>query len=195
VYLFSSSGFIDNHFIGRSDNLTFLLNILDRERGKQGAILFDEFHHNFSAEFGAANFSQLPVVRFAAVQALLLMALFVATSWRRFGKPLPLVRDSRRSIREYTQSLGNLYFRARAHREVLKSLFQELRRSLTSRYNLPDHATNSAVEDKLRVQRGAPEAWSALARDCERLLAARRIADRDLLAVSRQMEEFRNLIA
>jgi hypothetical protein len=195
VYLFSSAGFMDNYFIGRSDNLTLLLDILERERGKNGVVLFDEFHHGFSAEFGASHFVGLPVVRFAALQAVILAVLFVVTSWRRFGKPLPLVRDTRRSIREYTRSLGNLYFRARAHREGLGFLFQQLHHSLCSRYNLPDNVSHSVVEDKLRIQLGAPKAWNELAGDCERLLAKRRIADRELLAVSQKMEAFRKLIA
>jgi len=195
LYLFSSSGFIDNHFLQRTSNLTLLLNILDRERGKDGAVLFDEFHHGFSSEFGAASFTQLPVVRFAALQALILVALFAGTSWQRFGRPVPLVRDARRSIREYTQSLGNLYLRARAHREVLEFLFQELRQSLCVRYNLPESATDALVEDKLRIQRGAAEAWNELAHDCEQLLKSNRIANGDLLAASRKIEEFRKLIA
>jgi hypothetical protein len=195
LYLFSSSAMMDNHFLARSSNLNLLLDILDRERTKDGAILFDEFHHGFSSEFGAASFTQLPVVRFAALQGLILVSLFVATSWRRFGRPIPLVRDTRRSIREYTQSLGNLYFRARTHREALEFLFQELRRSLSARYNLPESADDSVIEDELRVQRGAAEAWRELAYDCGRLLKHRRIANSDLLAASRKMEEFRKLIA
>jgi len=195
IYVFSSSGFIDNHFVARSDNLTLLLNILDRERTDDEGLWFDEYHHGYSAEFGAASFTQLPVVRFAALQAGVLALLYIVTSWRRFGKPIPLVRDARRSIREYTQSLGNLYFRARAHREALEFLFQELRRNLCSRYNLPDTTPHAVIEDKLRVQRGAAEAWREVAGDCERLLGARRIANADLLVAARRMEEFRKLIA
>jgi hypothetical protein len=195
IYLFSSASFIDNQFIGRSDNLTLLLNILDRERAKNGVVLFDEYHHGYSAEFGAASFTQLPVVRFAAWQALALFALFVVSSWRRFGRPVPLTRDVRRSIREYTQSLGNLYLRARAHREALDFLFQGLRRSLCSRYNLPESATHGVIEDRLRGQRGAAEAWSELVRDCERLLERNKIANADLLAAAKRIEEFQKLIA
>jgi hypothetical protein len=195
IYVFSSSSFIDNQFLGRSDNLALLLNILDLERGKNGVVLFDEYHHGYSAEFGAASFTQLPVVRFAAWQALALFVLFVLSSWRRFGRPVPLIRDTRRSIREYTQSLGNLYFRARAHREALDFLFQGLRRSLCSRYNLPESAPHAVIEDRLRGQRGAAEAWSELARDCDRLLERRKVPNADLLATARKMEEFRKLMA
>lgn len=195
VYLFSSPGFIDNHFIGRSDNLTLLLNLLDRELGPNRSLLFDEYHHGFSSEFSAMNFTQLPVVRFAALQAGILALLFLGTSWLRFGRPVPLVRDTRRSIREYTQSLGNLYYRARAHRDTLDYLFGELRRSLCSRYNLPDTAPADWIGAKLRVQRGAAEAWHEITRDCERLQNRRRIANGDLLAVSRKIEEFRKLVA
>lgn len=195
LYLFSSSGFMDNHFIAKADNLTFLLNILDRELARGGSVLFDEFHHGFSSEFSAVQFSRLPVVRFAALQGAFLLALYLVTSWQRFGRPVPLLRDTRRSIREYMQSLGNLYYRARTHRETLEYLFTELRRGLCSRYNLPDAAPTELLTDKLRVQRGAAEAWRSVVRDCDRLLARRRVAGGDLLAVSRKMEEFRKLIA
>lgn len=195
LYLFSSPAFMDNQFFARSFNLNLLLNILDRERTRDGAILFDEFHHGFSSEFGAASFTQLPVVRFAALQGVILIGLFVATSWRRFGRPVPLTRDTRRSIREYTQSLGNLYLRARTHREALEFLFQELRQGLCARYNLPQSADDSVIEDKLRVQRDAAETWRELAAECGRLLKHERIGNSDLLAAARRMEEFRKVIA
>src|ERR1043166_4624360 len=89
MLMFSSASFFDNEFIAQADNLALLLSVLedlqggrpsptgDTENGGRASetpshILFDEYHHGYSQEFGMGDFLRLPMVRFALAQVALL---------------------------------------------------------------------------------------------------------------------------
>ncbi len=188
VLIFSSASFIDNEFLRRADNLALFLGAL-RELAGDGAILFDEYHHGYSLEFAMRDFLRLPMVKFAAAQLALLVGLLIASQWRRFGEPVPLVRETRRSVMEYAVSLGDLYARAETQLEALDFLFGRLRRELAERSGLrPDAGIR---EIAARLDGPARQAWETLAVECERRLQSRRLTRLEFARLARQIQQFR----
>ena len=188
VLLFSSASFIDNEFVAQQDNLALLLNAL-RELAADGPILFDEYHHGYSQEFAMHDFLRLPMVKFAAVQLGLLVGLLIWSQWRRFGEPVPLVRDTHRSVMEYAVSLGDLYARAETQLETLDYLVGNLRRVLIDRHGLRPEAT--VIEIGAHLDGPARQTWEALAADCERQLRARALTRLQFARLARRIQEFR----
>jgi hypothetical protein len=188
VLIFSSASFIDNQFLRRADNLALFLAAL-RELAGDGAIWFDEYHHGYSLEFAMRDFLRLPMVKFAAAQLALLIGLLIASQWRRFGEPVPLARETRRSVMEYAVSLGELYGRAETQREALDFLFGRLRRELIERHGL--RAGAGLAEIAARLDGPARAAWETLAADCERRLQARRLTRLEFARLARQIQQFR----
>jgi hypothetical protein len=175
VLVFSSASFIDNEFIARHDNLALFLNALDELAG-DGPILFDEFHHGYSREFAARDFVRLPMVRFAAAQLALLTGLLIFSQWRRFGEPVPLRRDTPRSVMEYAVSLGDLYARAETQLEALDYLYNRLRQELAERPGIANR-----------------QAWEKLSADCERHLRSRRLSRSQFAELARRIQQLRRL--
>jgi hypothetical protein len=171
--VFSSASFIDNEFIAQQDNLALLLNTL-RGLAGDGAILFDEFHHGYSREFAAHDFLRLPMVKFAAAQLALLTGLLILSQWRRFGQPVPLLRQTPRSVMEYAVSLGDLYARAETQLEALDYLYKNLRQELADR---PGRANR--------------QAWEKLSADCEGHLQTRRLSRSQFAELARRIQQLR----
>jgi uncharacterized protein DUF4350 len=190
VVFFSSTSVIDNEFLVAGDNLAFLLNLL-RDLPEGGAILFDEYHHGYSKEFAMHDFLTLPVVKFAALQLALVGALVLYSQARRFGEPVPLVRETRRSVMEYAVALGDLYRRADTQLETLEYLYQHVRRELIDRHGLGVAATAAGIGARLGARPELRRAWEELASDCEQRLETRRLTRREFAQLARRIQEFR----
>ena len=191
VLLFSTPSFIDNEYCGREDNLALVCNILSQMPGG-GTVLFDEFHHGYSQEFDMGDFLSLPMVRAAAVQLALVVGLLIYSSARRFGEPIPLVRDARRSVMEYTVSLGDLYARASTQLDALDYLYQHLRRSLAERYGLRPDASAMEISSALGIAEEIRRAWEQLAGECEQRLESRRLTRQQFAVLARQIQQLRS---
>lgn len=191
VVLFSTPSFIDNEHCGRQDNLALVLNILSRLPAG-GTILFDEYHHGYSQEFAMGDFLSLPMVKAAALQLALVIGLLIYSSARRFGEPVPLVRDTRRSVMEYTVSLGDLYARAATQLDALDYLYGHLRRTLADRYGLRPDASAMEIGAALGTAQETGRAWEQLAAECERRLKSRQLTRRQFALLARQIQQLRS---
>ena len=129
------------------------------------------------------DFLRLPMVRFAAAQLGLLVSLLIWSQWRRFGEPVPLVRETRRSVMEYAVALGDLYARAETQRETLDYLYGNLRRELTDRHGTADIAG--------RLDGANQQEWEALAAECERHLQTRKLTKLQFAQLARRIQKFR----
>ncbi len=121
IYLASSPSLIDNQYIGNTDNFQLFLNLVRLHRSKN--IYFDEYLHGYASSYQLSELTRQPPVVSFILQSLALVIFFSIFVERRVGQARPLRRDSRRSILEYTQSLGNLYRRAGGGMECLRDLF------------------------------------------------------------------------
>jgi len=190
VVMFSTASFIDNQFLPQHDNLALFLNLLQEFKG-EGQILFDEFHHGYSQEFAMGDFLDLPMVRLAGAQVALIIGLLIYSQWRRFGEPVPLVHETRRSVMEYAVSLGDLYARAETQRETLDYLFTNLRRELTDRHGLPARAAAAEIAGRLDTSPAIRQDWERLAADCESHLQGRALSRWQFAQLARRIQEFR----
>lgn len=190
VIFFSSTSVIDNEFLVAGDNLAFFLNLL-RDLPEGSAIFFDEYHHGYSSEFAMHDFLALPVVKFAALQLALVGVLVLYSQARRFGEPVPLVRETRRSVMEYATALGDLYRRADTQLETLEYLYQHVRRELIDRQGLGKAATAAEIGARLGARPELRRAWEELAHDCEQRLETRRLTRREFAQLARRIQEFR----
>jgi len=190
VVFFSSTSVIDNEFLVAGDNLALLLDLL-RDLPDGGVILFDEYHHGYSSEFAMHDFLMLPVVKFAALQLALVAALVLYSQARRFGEPVPLVCETRRSVMEYAVALGDLYRRADTQLETLEYLYQHVRRELIDRHGLGAAVTAAEIGARLGARPELRRAWEELANDCEQRLETRRLTQREFAQFARRIQEFR----
>jgi hypothetical protein len=190
VVFFSSPSLIDNQFLVSGDNLALLLDLL-RDLPEGGTVFFDEYHHGYSSEFAMHDFLTLPVVKFAALQLALVAALVLYSQARRFGEPVPLVREARRSVMEYAVALGDLYQRAETQLETLAYLYQHVRRELIVRQGLASTATSAEIAARLGARPELRRAWEELANDCEQRLETQRLARRQFAQLARRIQEFR----
>jgi hypothetical protein len=190
VVFFSSPSLIDNQFLLAGDNLAFLLDLL-RDLPEGGTVFFDEYHHGYSSEFAMRDFLALPVVKFAALQLALVAALVLYSQARRFGEPVPLIHETRRSVMEYAVALGDLYQRAETQLETLAYLYQHVRQELIDRQGLGSTATTAEIGARLGARPELRRAWEELANDCEQRLETRRLARRQFAQLARRIQEFR----
>ena len=190
VLLFSSPSLIDNQFLLAGDNLALLLDLL-RDLPEGGTVFFDEYHHGYSSEFAMRDFLTLPVVKFASLQLALVAALVLYSQARRFGEPVPLVHETRRSVMEYAVALGDLYQRAETQLETLAYLYQHVRQELIDRQGLGSTATATEIGARLGARPELRHAWEELANDCEQRLESRRLARREFTQLARRIQEFR----
>jgi hypothetical protein len=193
VLVFSSASFVDNEFLARKDNLALLLNIVSRfSRG--GTILFDEYHHGLSQEFALQDFLAMPMVKLAAAQLTLVIGLLIYSQWRHFGAPIPLVRETRRSVMEYAVSLGDLYSRAERQLETLDYLYQHARRELIERHGLRANATSTEIATRVTSSHKLQEQWNRLAGACEQHLHDQRLTRQEFGRLAAEIQEFRRLM-
>jgi len=190
VVVFSSASFIDNQFVSAQDNLAFLWDLL-HELPAGGTVLFDEYHHGYSSEFAMHDFLGLPAVRFAALQLALVVGLLLYSQARRFGEPVPLVVETRRSVLEYAVALGDLYRRADTQLETIDYLYQHTRRELIDRHGLRADATAAEIGGRLASREELRRQWEQLAGECERRLETRRLTRREFGKLARRLQEFR----
>jgi hypothetical protein len=190
VVFLSSASLIDNEFLVAGDNLALLLDLL-RELPEGGTILFDEYHHGYSSEFAMRDFLALPVVKFAALQLALLGILVLYSQARRFGEPVPLVRETRRSVMEYAVALGDLYRRADTQLETLEYLYRHVRRELIDRQGLGTAATAAEIGVRLGARPELRSVWEELANDCEQRMETRRLTRHEFAQLARRIQEFR----
>jgi hypothetical protein len=193
VVVFSNASFIDNQFVAAQDNLALLLNLL-HELPAGGTVLFDEYHHGYSSEFAMHDFLGLPAVRFAALQLALVVGLLLYSQARRFGEPVPLVVETRRSVLEYAVALGDLYRRADTQLETVDYLYQHTRRELIDRHGLRADATAAEIAGRLTSRAELRRQWEELAGECEQRLETRRLTRREFGKLARRLQEFRRLM-
>jgi hypothetical protein len=137
------------------------------------------------------DFLTLPVVKFAALQLALVGSLVLYSQARRFGEPVPLVHETRRSVMEYAVALGDLYRRADTQLETLDYLYQHVRQELIDRHGLSAAATVEGIGARLGARPELRRAWEELANDCEQRLETRRLTRREFAQLARRIQEFR----
>ena len=113
IQVISDADMLANGQLGEADNAILAMNLI-YSRGRPTALHFDEYHHGQRARPAAGE--RLPGAPiFAALwTALGCLGLYLGGSFWRFGRPVPLAPQRRRSIIEHVQAFATLYHGARA---------------------------------------------------------------------------------
>lgn len=130
IYLLSVPSVMGNKWLGASDNIRFVLNLIGPKTAGR-YVIFDEFHHGYHDMAQEPLFSRF--TWFGVWQALVALALWLIFRAVRFGQIRPPVRRPRERT-EYVSALARLLGKADAHELARRTLgarfLQELSREL-----------------------------------------------------------------
>lgn len=182
-----------NSELTQSENSVFLANLLAHYGKPGGRVLFDEYHHGDASNADGSVWDdlgrplQLAVIQLCFAALGLLVVLSV-----RFGPPAPPMKTAARSSADYVGSLASLYRRAGASHTALETLYRQFLRDICGRLALPPDvdlerlatvAARRGQIDKERLRR--------LLATCELRLDQGKLAEAELLDLTRQMESIR----
>lgn len=164
-YIFISSALFPftNEGLREEENAALLLNLL-RNVPQGGKVVFDEWHHGFHtppsmrSEILGSPWGQ------ALVYALAVFALYVASTGRRFGRPIPLKEDiALRSSTEYVESMADLFQRGKKHDYILRHYRQKFKRTIARPYGInPQQDDSSFLREIARYNEDDTEQIQAL---------------------------------
>jgi hypothetical protein len=153
VVLLAGPDALENQHIADLGNLSLWARLAAR-----GPLALDERHLRGGAAAPAAR-SALALL---LLQALLAGAAFALARGRRLGAIRPPPPPRGRTARDYLESLGALYRRARAEEELSRSAWGRARRDLERRAGIAARLPDAEAERRLR--RRAPAAADAVVR-------------------------------
>lgn len=157
VYLAAVDYPFTNQGLREPGSAPLILNLLARvPRG--ATILFDEYHHGYRTPPTLRRVAFQQGWGWAAVYAILVTALYIVLTGRRFGRPVPLRADvARRSSAEYVQSMAQLFRRAGKHAYVRDHYRNQLKRRIARPYGFVPPDDNAAFVRELQRYRGASD--------------------------------------
>lgn len=136
VYLSASAYPFTNEGLRDAANAALALNLL-RRVPSGGRVQFDEYHHGYFTPPAAGSFFLNSPWGWAAAYAIMVIALFLILSGRRFGRPIPLAEEvARRSSAEYVESMAELFRRGGKRGYILRHYRAALKRRLARPYGV-----------------------------------------------------------
>ncbi|GAB4192204.1 MAG: DUF4350 domain-containing protein [Roseiflexaceae bacterium] len=158
IYLSSATYLFTNAGLRHDANAALVLNLLRRVPAG-GRIQFDEYHLGFyDPPSPTATLLSNPL-GWGAAYAVLAIALYLALSGRRFGRPVPVREElARRSSAEYVESMADLLQRAGQRGYVLKHYHTILKRRLAAPAGISPQMDDAAFVRELARFREVDEA-------------------------------------
>lgn len=186
IFISSATHPFTNAGLRHDANAALVLNLL-RRVPPGGRILFDEYHLGFYTPPSPTVTLLSNPLGWGAAYALLALALYLALSGRRFGRPVPVREDmARRSSAEYVESMADLLQRAGQRGYVLKHYHTTLKRRLAAPAGISPQLDDTAFVRELARFREIDEA--ALARLLTRL-RANNLSEPELVRTVAEAEE------
>ena len=143
VYVLASAYTFSNLGLREADNAALALNWLPPP-GDSVSIAFDEIHHGRAQARSLLYELVHQPWGWAVIYALATVFLYLLLDGRRFGRPVPIVVDTRRAAAEYVASLASLLRRSGKRDWVARHYEVTLRRQLAVACDL-DPALDTAV--------------------------------------------------
>jgi len=191
VYAFSSRSVITNRGMRDHRNALVLLKIIDRHAGKQGLVLFDEYHHGIEESRSLWSY----VSRQVKVAGLILVVaglVFCHSQGRRFGAVRATsATDTLRPGYEFVEAVARLYQRSGSTDVAAAILCRSFRQALSARLGLAGDASVDRLTTSLAAIAGgdaAARARGVLTR-CESSEAGHKPAEHELLEMMREIRE------
>ncbi len=189
---------VSNQGVPQADNVVFLANAVQAAIGQTARdVVFDEYHHGVGFEAVAAaqqnwiSALPLPLKRAAWAGAVLLLILLYNGN-QRFGAAQALPLAIYRPSADYVHSLARWYRRADAADIVADTLLDDLRHFVALHLELPpDTDADALLEQYARRDPGSAAALAQIITASRQIIADRRADPDDLLALVRDMEQFK----
>jgi hypothetical protein len=177
-----------NRGLMEGDHAEYLVHLAARAAGRDGALLFDEFHHGFQeGQTATAILMDSPLA--GAVWILLAAAyLGVIAAGRRLGPPIDPHLERRRRPREYLDAFAGVCARLRAGPQAAGLVAAEFRHFLRTRFGAASPGDVERAAARLNIDR------DDVARVFERLAAlegAGRVREGELVDAFRDVERLR----
>ncbi len=167
-----------------------ILNLIGRVP-THGRILFDEFHHGFHTVPSAGGVVSASWWGWALLYTLLVMALYLVLSGRRFGRPIAVRQElERRTSAEYVMSMAQLLRRAGKRHDMAEHYHAQLKRRLAQPYGfVPPVDDEQFISELQRCSNLDGEQLARLHTLLARL-SATKLSESDLLAMTRGSLQF-----
>ncbi len=160
IYMSSALYPFTNAGLRYQENAAFVLNLLRRttvvagdmgDTGDTGGtILFDEWHHGFHTPPSLRTLILGSAWGQGVVYALVVLAIYLVWTGRRFGKPIPLREDvALRSSVEYAESMADLFQRGRKHDYILHHYANKFKRTLARPYGINPRLDDTAFDEEI----------------------------------------------
>ena len=194
VIFVSDPGMFANSGIGTEDNFVLFSNLVYENAGKGDRVLFLEWDKIMADEI--ENESPL-LARSGALalgELLVVVLVLLVSASRRFGTAHPLPETvERRKGAEFVVAMAGLYRRAQAREAALTSVYESFRRELVVKFGVsPEAGPVEAADTVLRARQIDREKLIALLERCDGAAHGReKLADGDVVALTRTIEEFR----
>jgi len=190
VIAIADADLASNQFIDRADNLRLVLNILTQEMGA-GTVWFDEYHHGFRETEGLLDYGGESRAGPVGLQLVVLAAVWLLASTRRFGPVRPLPPSVRTETTEHADCLANLYAAAGARSYALREIYHRFKAEAARSAGLPASADAAQVAVNYARKFGYnAEALRRAMRRCEAAEEAGRLSGRELVRLVRSLEAF-----
>jgi Domain of unknown function (DUF4350) len=188
ILIISDPFIASNAGISSADNLQLVMNVV---AGPGGIIAFDEFHQGLARTSNewARYFAGTPFIAILS-QLSLIVLVMVWTSSRRFGRPLPLKREDRRSTLEFVSSMAELQLRAGAYDLAIENIYSRLRRFLVRYGGTSNDKPRGQIAERVAERSGVDrEEIESVMRDCEEVINGATISKQDAVTLVKRIRE------
>ncbi len=194
IDVISDADILGNGQIGQADNIVLAMNLI-YARGMPEAVCFDEYHHGRRARrFEREKLPGSFLVR-AMVAFFVCLVIYLSGGLWRFGRPVPLKLEARRSLAEHIAAFAGLYQGAQATGAALAKITQRFRWRLTQVTGLPPSADPEdlarAVGQSFAVD---SEGLAALLMELEAIDADAKLSEAQMLGLTRRIATFEEVI-
>jgi len=141
---------LGNGWLDKQDNAVLAANFAYLSGAE--TVYFDEYHHGLTFLSIEGQEALASGAWRALSLALIGLALFFVGQMVRFGAPVPLQRQQRRSTREFVQALAQLYAQARARSSALQIMADALKRQVAACGRVSLKRIEEADNDRLAQQ-------------------------------------------
>ncbi|MCE5315539.1 MAG: DUF4350 domain-containing protein [Armatimonadota bacterium] len=189
VIMLSDGWPVSNQGIERGNNFLMVLNALNhREPDRKMTVTFDEFHHGYAERKGIMSLIDTPA-RLGLALILLAFLLLVFAASRRFGRPVPLIEQTRQRG-EYLSSMASLLRKAQATDIVRDELGRRFLADIATAVGV---APGSHVDIILSAaQKRYPEKMNELTELCEAAVSGENIkGEAAIFAMARRWHKMR----
>ena len=159
IVVLAEADMLGNHWLGRADNVVLATNFAHLRAFR--TIHFDEYHHGTSLVSIEGQEALASEPWRVLLLGLVAVGLFFAGKMIRFGAPVPLRGDLRRSARESLQALAQLFMQADASAFALGTIATALKKTLAHCGRTP-FKPGGAPHDNEHLARRCAERHSSL---------------------------------